>query len=58
MTGLLLILLLLCLPVLSLLEDLCCRDLDHSRAIAEAALERALEDLESGTWDTSGAGTE
>jgi hypothetical protein len=44
MTGLLLVLLLVGLSMVSLLGDLCRRDLDRSRALAEAALRRALED--------------
>lgn len=39
-----LVLLLVGLLVLSLLGDLGRRDLDRSRALAEAALQRALED--------------
>ena len=42
--GLLLVLLLVGLPALSLLCDLCHRDLQRSKALAEAALRRALED--------------
>lgn len=57
MTGLLLVLLLVGLPLVSLLGDLCRRDLDRSRALAEVALRRALEDPGGDARDTSGAGT-
>jgi hypothetical protein len=43
LTGLLLVLLLVGLTLVSLLGDLCRHDLDRSRAMAEAALRRALE---------------
>jgi hypothetical protein len=57
-TGLLLVLVLVGLTSVSLLGDLCRRDLERSRAMAEAALRRALEDPGGGARDTLGAGTE
>jgi len=57
-TGLLVVLLLVGLPLMSLLGDLCRRDLERSRALAEVALRRARQDPETDARDTSGAGTE
>jgi hypothetical protein len=57
-TGLLLVLVLVGLPLVGLFADLCRHDLQRSRALAEAALRRALEDPRTDPRDTSGAGTE
>jgi hypothetical protein len=57
-TGLLLVLLLVGLPLASLFGDLCHRDLERSRAIAEAALRRAMEDPGTSARDASRTGSE
>ena len=58
MTGPLLVLMLVGLPLVGLFADLCRRDLERSRDMAEAALRRALEEPGNDARDTSGVDLE